>query len=458
MNHKFRLFGTYHSDTNKQTLFPRTSRFFSVILSMSLLLGNIYLVPAAEDVKDETAPIASAPDESASFADTAPEPEAQEESDQEIIHSAYYDSAIESNQWQNWPQGPSIEAQAAIVMDYYTGAVLYSKAADTQMYPASITKIMTALLACENNPLDDIVTTSENAVYNISEDSSRAWLEVGESLTMEQMLMCIMLQSANDAAYAVAEHTSGSMKKFVELMNQRAREIGCTGTHFNNPHGLHNENHYTTARDMALIMKTAWRNTRFRRFASTVTYEIPPTDLFKETRSYLNNHKMMKTEEYEYPGVLGGKTGFTDQAGNTLVTVAYKNSMALVVVVLNGINGAYSDTAALLDYGFENFKNYRIDSIVANDTLKTLPCDHFILNGGLWPSVRNPASNYYVTLPTDAKLRQMVSENKELSSSPCKGQILTNYYYYGNFVGSCLSYQEQILSTLLTEGVAKSSN
>lgn len=445
MNHKLVFLKESHFNRSKQVSFPWKYKAVSVLLSLTLLLGNTSPVQASEDIKDETAPAAEVIDESAS-SDSTVQAETPEE---EIIHSAYYDSPIESNEWQNWPEGPSIEAQAAIVMDYYTGAVLYSKSADAQMYPASITKIMTALLACENNSLDEIVTVSENAVYNISEDSSRAWLEVGESLTMEQMLLCIMLQSANDAAYAVAEHTSGSMKKFVELMNQRAREIGCTGTHFNNPHGLHSENHYTTARDMALIAKTAWRNTRFRRFASTVTCEIPPTELFQETRSYLNNHKMMKTEEYEYPGVLGGKTGFTDQAGNTLVTVARKNSMALIVVVLNGINGAYSDTAALLDYGFENFKNYRVDTLVAEDTLKTLPCDQLILSSGAWPSVREPASNYYVTLPKDAKTRLMFSENKALDSSPCRGQILTNYYYYGNFAGSCLSYQKEVLSTLL---------
>lgn len=409
--------------------------FLPALLAASLFFSLPGIVLAAEDVPDETA--------------AQEAPAAAEETSQEIIHTDYYNQEIQSNLWENWPQGPAIEAQAAIVMDYYTGAVLYSKSADTRLYPASITKIMTTLLACENNAMDTVVTMSETAFNNISEDSSKAYLEIGEQLTMYQMLMSVMLQSANDAAYAVAEQTSGSMKKFVELMNRRARAIGCTNTHFNNPHGLHSQYHYTTARDMAMIMRTAWSNPYFRKFASTVTYDIPPTNKFDETRYYLNNHAMMKTESHEYEGVLGGKTGYTDQAGNTLVTVAKRGSSALVVVVLNGVNGAYDDTAALLDYGFQNFSNQKIDQYLAGTAPKTLPCARLLLHNGAWPSIFEPVSSAFITLPNGVKLREVSSESQLLPNSPGRDRILTSYYYRGQLVGTCTSYEKEILSDLL---------
>ena len=181
-------------------------------------------------------------------------------------------------------------------MDAVTDTVLYSKNADNKLYPASITKIMTALLVCENLDMNDSLTMSEAAAYGIEAGSSTIYAETGEVFTVEQAVMALMLESANEMALALAEKTSGSVKKFVELMNQRAAQLGCKHTHFNNPNGLHDEKHYTTANDMMKIAKAAWYNPLFRKFVTTQTYEIPPTNKQPETRYLLNHHKMLEPE------------------------------------------------------------------------------------------------------------------------------------------------------------------
>ena len=162
-------------------------------------------------------------------------------------------------------------------------------------------------------------------------------------------------------------------------MNLKAKQLGCTGTHFNNPNGLPDELHYTTASDMAKIARAAWYNPTFRKYATTTYYEIPPTNKFAETRYLLNHHKMMKGNTYAYEGVMGGKTGYTDAAGNTLVTYAKRGNMRLVSVVMKSINGAYADTAALLDYGFNNFTRTAVKTEPATMSVSYLPAEKYIL-------------------------------------------------------------------------------
>ena len=271
-------------------------------------------------------------------------------------HTEYYNQAADTDSIKGWPEGPKIEAESAVLMDVVTESVLYSKNADTQQYPASITKIMTTLLACENLKMNDKLVMSEAAAYGIEPGSSSIYAETGEEFTVRQALMAVMLESANEVSLGIAEKTSGSAKKFVELMNRRARQLGCTNTHFNNPNGLPDETHYTTANEMAKIAKAAWFNPLFRRFITRDYFEIPPTNKQPETRYLLNHHQMMEGRDHAYDGVLGGKTGYTTAAGSTLVTFAKRGDTILLCVVLNSINGAYSDTAALLDYGFNNFE------------------------------------------------------------------------------------------------------
>ena len=195
-------------------------------------------------------------------------------------HSSYYSQAADTDSIDGWPKGPGIEAQAAVLMDVNTEAVLYSKNADTQLYPASITKILTTLLACENLNAKTNITVSEKASTSVTAGDSSIYAAPGEKFTRDQALMAVMLQSANEMSVAVAEEVSGSVKKFAELMNWRAKLFGCKNTHFNNPNGLPDENHYTTASDMAKIAKSAWLNPLFRRYCTKRYYEIPPTNKF----------------------------------------------------------------------------------------------------------------------------------------------------------------------------------
>ena len=295
-------------------------------------------------------------------------------------HTAYYKQPADTDSIKDWAKGPQIEGESAILVDMFTGAVLYSKNADKAQYPASITKIMTALLGCENLDPSQKFTMSQSAAYGISDsNSSSIYADTGEEFTIEQALMAVMLQSANEMTLAVAELTTGSTKKFVEQMNLKARQLGCTNTHFNNPNGLPDEIHYTTASDMAKIARAAWFNPTFRKFASTQYYEIPPTNKFAETRYLLNHHKMMKSQAYAYDGVLGGKTGYTEAAGNTLVTYAKNDNTYLVSVVLQSVNGAYSDTKALLDYGFNNFSRTAVKDLPSKITRHLLPAEKYIL-------------------------------------------------------------------------------
>lgn len=268
-----------------------------------------------------------------------------------------------------WPAGPEISAPNAIVMEASTGAVLYEKNADEKHYPASITKIMTTLLALEKCPLDETVTFSADAVYKNEGNTSHIARDLYEEMTMEQCLYGVMLESANECAYAVAEHIGGgSCQAFVDMMNERAQEIGCTNTHFNNPNGLPDETHVTTCRDMALISREAIKNDTFRTIISTVRYTIPPTNKH-DTETPLNNHHRMisryKGSQYLYDYAIGGKTGYTEAAGHTLVTYAEKDGMLLICVIMNSANTQYEDTRTLFDYCFENFQ---VRNVSQNET------------------------------------------------------------------------------------------
>lgn len=288
--------------------------------------------------------------------------EEQEEETEEAIPDSYY-YPIESNEIKDWPQGPAIEAASATVMNMDSGAFLYSKNATEKMYPASITKIMTTLLLVENCDLDDEITFSE-IVYDIEEGSSHLGVKPGEKMTLRDAAYGIMLESANDMSNGVAEYIGGSIRGFADLMNARAEEIGCVNTHFTNPHGLYNEDHYTCAYDMALIAAEAYRNPVFREIVSTRYYTIPETNVTEEARYLYNHHKMMhEDEEYYAPYVVGGKTGYTSQCLNTLVTFAEKDGQNLVSVIMrvNGAGKAYNESKSILEYGFDNFSvvNYK---------------------------------------------------------------------------------------------------
>ncbi len=261
---------------------------------------------------------------------------------------------------QSWPDQVVIEAEGGIVMDADTGTVLYGKNIHTTYFPASITKILTALIVIENCDLEEMVTFSHNAVYNVESGSTSAGLEEGDVISVRDCLYALLLKSANEAANALAEHVSGSTEQFAELMNQRAASLGCQDSHFANPSGLNDPNHYVSAYDMALIGQAALKNETFLEIDSTLYYDLPITKRNPEGARIYPGHKMLKKNMAEYyNGCIGGKTGYTSLAGNTLITFANRDGMTLIAVVLNGHQTHYTDTKALLDFGFYNFRSIK---------------------------------------------------------------------------------------------------
>ena len=266
---------------------------------------------------------------------------------------------------ETWPEMPQVEAPSICVMEISTGTILYEQNMDEQNYPASITKIMTALLALENCALNEIVTFSEEAVYGNEGDTSHISRDIGEEMTMEECLYGMMLESANECAWAIGEHVGGSMKNFTKMMNERAEELGCTNTHFNNPNGLPDEEHWTSAHDMALISAEAYKNETFRVIAGAQSYTIPPTNKHVDATPLHNHHLMVYpfhgNYEHLYEYATGGKTGFTRAAGSTLVSFAQKGDMPIVCVVMREQSpNHYTDTRKMFDYCFENFKLLRV--------------------------------------------------------------------------------------------------
>lgn len=256
-----------------------------------------------------------------------------------------------------WPEETNINSPSAILLEMNTGTILYERNSTQKHYPASITKIMTTMIALEKAGLDEVVTFSDASIDNT--EGSGIARDYGEQMPMKECLYAIMLESANECAYAVAEHVAGSIEAFAELMNAKARELGCVNTNFTNPHGLHDSEHYTCSYDMALIAEAAYQNEMFRTIISTKARMIPPTNKHAEETPLQNHNKLLHRYQkgnYVYPYCTGGKTGYTDVARSTLVTYAEKDGMTLVCVVMNTDNvSEWTDSIALFNYGFDNF-------------------------------------------------------------------------------------------------------
>ena len=334
---------------------------------------------AASDVTDDQTPQDAVSDGSSDTVISDDSGDSQDSSEEEFIPDEYYEP-VQTNDISGWPQGEAIQASAGIVMDLDTGAVLYAKNIQRKLYPASITKILTALLTLEHASLDDTITCT-SAVYDLDDNASNIALQEGEQISVRDALYALMLESANDAANALAVHISGSVGAFADLMNQKAQELGCTVSHFTNPSGLPNDDHYTCARDFALIAAAAYDNENFRKLIATKEYEIKPTNMTADSRVFANHHKMIQTDSDYYDDVCtGGKTGFTESAWNTLVTFGEKDGKRLVCVLLHG-NGApqnYRETADLLNYGFEKFAHIQADTQKAEITLADAMGVHYL--------------------------------------------------------------------------------
>lgn len=303
----------------------------------------------------------------------------------------------------------TLTAESAILMDATTGKILYEKNSRTKQYPASITKLMTILLALEHGSLEDEITFSHDAVFSIEPGSAHIAIQEGEILTLEQVLYGIMLRSANECANAAAEYVDGSMEKFAEHMTARAKELGCENTNFVNANGLFDENHYTTAYDMALIAQELLKNETYRSMMSNTYYLIPPTNKQPEERPLHGQHQMLNENSlYYYEPAEGGKTGYTVEAQNTLVTYAKQGDTELIAVVLK-CNGAqhYVDTKTLFEYGFANYQTVKAFSaadltqnVAITETYKdkTTTLDTIAVA---------PASDVYVTIPKNAAIENI---------------------------------------------------
>ena len=260
-------------------------------------------------------------------------------------------------------QKKEILAEAAILINPSTDKILYSKNEYEILYPASTTKILTAILTIENCNLDDIITVPYEAINIIPSGYTIADLQVGEKLTVRQLLELAMVPSANDAANTLAFHISGSIENFADLMNKKVTDLGLTNTHFTNPSGIHDDNHYSTAYDLAMIMKYCMKNSTFRNISGMKYCTIPATNKYNERVFTTTNELLIKnnSSNYFYEYTIAGKTGYTTKAKNCLISVSNKNNFELICVVLasgmysNNLSGRFIDSKILFEYGYNNY-------------------------------------------------------------------------------------------------------
>lgn len=262
-----------------------------------------------------------------------------------------------------------LASQGAVLLEMETGSVLYDKNMKERMFPASITKILTAILVLENcDDLSKTTSASKYAIESIPNGYTTAGIKEGESFTIEQLLEVMMLKSANEAATILAEYVSGSVEEFSKLMNDKAKEIGAVNSNFLNANGMHDENHYSTPYDMALIERYCMQNKEFRRISGLTSCSLPNTVLYDgEPRTFKNTHAFLLPDSpnyYKY--AIAGKTGYTTPAKNCLVTCANKDGLELVAVILHaegkvdGVSARYADTKKLLDYGYDNYEIVKV--------------------------------------------------------------------------------------------------
>jgi len=261
----------------------------------------------------------------------------------------------------------NIYSPAAILIDANSGNILYEKKSNEKMYPASTTKVLTALITLEHiGDLSKQITVSRNAVNSVPVGSSIAGYRAGEIVTIEQVLNTVLICSANDGANILAEEVAGSIDDFVILMNQTAKGLGANSSNFVNAHGFHDPNHYSTAHDLALITKYAMKNEKFREIVCKTDYTIEPTNKVEEARYFLNTNRLLRKGQYYMADAKGIKTGYTSQAGNCLISFASRNGVDLISVVLGGKvlpdnkSEVYEDSTTLLNYGLYNYSNQTI--------------------------------------------------------------------------------------------------
>lgn len=416
-----------------------------IIRTAGCLLLSLMLAAAAVP----RAVRATAPQDGAQSQDSVQGTEAKDPYQQQLEDT--YKQEVQTNKLKEWPQGPGIYGDAGIVMDAETGAVLYGKNIDQQEYPASITKLLTALLAFEYCDMtEDVVITAESLTC-LGDGYASIGLKEGNVISMEQALYAMLLASSNEVAYAVGETVAKTQGEdyqwFIDEMNRKVEELGGTNSHFVNTNGVHEEDHYTCARDMALIAKELFDYPEFFTICQTTSYTIPASATTEE-HIFQQKHEMLVpgySDYYEY--AVGGKTGYTTEANNTLVTMADNGEMKLVCVTLKVFPGhVYSDTKALLDYGFSNFQHMAIDvdgsqgiekildtasvTIPSGFELSSLKSDLEQVTGGNSTAILsytyedNPVGRLQVQVDKGASFEEAGAQEEEEASDSGVGKVL----------------------------------
>lgn len=406
----------------------KKTKVLSLLLAVFLLLSSLTLPLFAVD------------------AETAEDPE-QTQSDG--ADAAAADDSVPEDQLLSSRTSFSVAAKAALLVDLNTGRTVYEQDADERIYPASLTKIMTCLLALENGNLSDVVTVSASALEDLDIDSSVAGLQVGEQMTLENLLYCMMVVSGNDACNVIAEHIAGSITDFVRMMNQRAYELGCLNTHFSNPHGLHDENHYTTARDLSIITQAALKSENFRQIVDTYEYQLPDDNVrqnipkLKTTNMLI--YRSMSNSLY-YSRAHGIKTGYTSQAGRCVISEATGDGLDLLGIVCGAATTIldsgdllmenFTECARLFDYGFDNYSYLPIMSPL-------YPVDQVKINNsaGAEAVAVAPQDEIKVLLPNDYDPDKLVTDiqlNSDSVDAPVReGDVLgsATVTYAGEILG-----------------------
>ena len=406
----------------------KKTKALSLLLSLLLLLSSLTLPLLAVD------------------AETAADPE---QTQTDSADAPAEDDSVPEDRLLSSRTSFSVAAKAALLIDLNTGRAVYEQDADERVYPASLTKIMTCLLALENGNLSDVVTVSASALDDLDADSSVAGLQVGEQMTLENLLYCMMVVSGNDACNVIAEHIAGSITDFVRMMNQRAYELGCLNTHFSNPHGLHDENHYTTARDLSIITQAALKSENFRQIVDTYEYQLPDDNVrqnipkLKTTNMLI--YRSMSNSLY-YSRAHGIKTGYTSQAGRCVISEATGDGLDLLGIVCGAATTIldsgdllmenFTECARLFDYGFDNYSYLPIMSPL-------YPVDQVKINNsaGAEAVAVAPQDEIKVLLPNDYDPDKLVTDiqlNSDSVDAPVReGDVLgsATVTYAGEILG-----------------------
>ena len=327
-----------------------------------------------------------------------------------------------------------IKSETAVLIDADTGIVLYDKNMNRQMHPASITKIMTGMLALEMADEKELMTTSRNAVYSLPYNTSHIALDQGEQITLEQAMYALAIESANDAANVIAEHIGGTTENFARLMTQKAHSLGAVNTNFTNAHGLPDNNHYTTAYDMALITSAAIKTEGFNRYFSANRYDMAQTNIRDVVRQFWNANYYINGYE-ECKGLVMSKTGWTEEAKHTMVTAAERDGVTLIAVVMSSTHKGdkFDDTTALLDYGFENFDKVTLSADFVKENMPLA----LIATDGTTVTVNRKdylTDKIEITLPKNKTVQDVVIKTDSVQFNEARdfATVAINLYYKDN--------------------------